>query len=145
MKILGLQKDWINVFPDSFKSIKFHWQHAIGFQVVVVHDMRAEFCDNGNGAGVSDIRDLWGSNAHLAFANTTLLGDLGYQNSYYPVNIQTQFKSPQNHDEFDCNSAHGRERGKIERYFGILKHFFGFTLPTPSPREIGEICINNYQ
>jgi hypothetical protein len=127
MKVLGLQKDLISLFPDSFKSIKFHWQHAIGFQVVVAHDMRAEFCDSGNGAGVSDIRALWRSNAHLAFANTTLLGDLGYQNTYYPVNIQTRFKSPKNQDEIDYNAAHGRDRGKIERYYGILKSYFGFT------------------
>jgi hypothetical protein len=130
IKVLGLDKEVTGLFPDSFRSHKFNYKNAVSFQVCIGADLRAEWCDQGNAAGCADMRCLWRSDFHLMFANCNILGDTGYINSYYPINIITKYKAPRGgaltQEQVNYNYAHGQERNPIERLLGILKSRFEF-------------------
>jgi len=81
IKVKYLQKDTQSLFPDSWKSIEYHYENAVRFQIAIGYDMRCEWIDDGNGAGCHDLRCLWRSNFHELFQNTTILADNGYINS----------------------------------------------------------------
>jgi len=128
VKVKYVPKDFTSMFSDTWKSIKFHYQNGVRFQMVVGYDLRCEWVDNGNAAGCHDLRCLWRSNFHDPFQNTNVLADNGYINSSYPVNLVTGYKKPIN-GELDeqqvvYNASHGFARSVVERFIGIFKSRF---------------------
>jgi hypothetical protein len=69
---------------------------------------------------------------HMVFPNCNIMTDTGYINTYYPVNFVTKYKATTGHplteEQLTYNQAHSIERGKIERFFGILKARFQFLI-----------------
>jgi hypothetical protein len=128
VKVMYLGKDLTCMFPDTWKSIKFHYQNAVRFQMLVGYDLRCDWIDNGNASGCHDLRCLWRSNFHDPFQNTNVLADNGYINALYPVNIVTGYKKPRNGELDDqqvvFNASHGFARSRVERYIGIFKSRF---------------------
>jgi hypothetical protein len=118
-------KDFKLLTPDSFKSKKLNFKNGVKFQVAISLDSQIIFCDDGNPGGVHDLRALWRSNFHFGHLNLTGLVDTGYINRFYPVKLIFPSKGTDLSEyQKTRNALIQRERGKIEKVFGLLKSRF---------------------